>query len=169
MNNDISTTENGVKYGYLESPVGTVEIAATEQGIRHIYFVEQPKQAGGHPQSDSVILKSAKQQLSQYFAGERQDFDLPLAPIGTDFQQQVWQALRTIAYGKTCSYGDIARQINNQKAVRAVGAANGKNPLSIVVPCHRVIGKSGKLTGYAGGLSRKAWLLQLESQQSDLF
>ncbi len=148
---------------YLKTPLGWLEIAASDGKLRHILFVQEP----GHSASSDTVLTEAKQQLEQYFAGERTVFDLPLAPEGTDFQSKVWQALLTVPYGETCSYLDIAQQLGDSKAVRAVGAANGKNPLSIVVPCHRVIGKNGKLTGYAGGLSRKAWLLQLESGQNN--
>ena len=113
-------------------------------------------------ETPSAMTSQACAQLQEYFAGKRTTFDLPLAASGTTFQQQVWQALLTIPYGKTCSYGDIARAIGNPKGVRAVGLANGKNPLAIVVPCHRVIGADGKLTGYAGGLNRKQQLLALE-------
>ena len=106
-----------------------------------------------------------KQQLEQYFAGQRQQFNLPLDFQGTDFQQQVWRALLTIPYGETRSYKDIALQIGNEKAVRAVGAANGKNPISIIAPCHRVIGSGGALVGFAGGLDKKQILLSLEQGQ----
>lgn len=149
-------------YDYLKTPLGWLEIAASDGNLRHILFVQEPE----HGASSETVLTEAKQQLEQYFAGERSVFDLPLAPEGSDFQSKVWQALLTVPYGETCSYLDIAQQLGDSNAVRAVGAANGKNPLSIVVPCHRVIGKNGKLTGYAGGLSRKAWLLQLESGQN---
>ena len=108
--------------------------------------------------------ESVKKQLEQYFAGQRQQFDLPLDFQGTDFQQQVWQALLTIPYGEKRSYKDIAVQIGNEKAVRAVGAANGRNPISIIAPCHRVIGSSGALVGFAGGLDKKQILLSLEQQ-----
>lgn len=151
-------------YGYVSSPLGLIEVAEQEEQLKQIFFIEQARS----PETQNDTLKLAKQQLSEYMTGERQNFDLPLAPEGTDFQKQVWQALLTLKYGETCSYLDIATQIGNLKAVRAVGAANGKNPLSIVVPCHRVIGKSGKLTGYAGGLSKKAWLLDLEMRQNSL-
>lgn len=113
----------------------------------------------------NVHLKQANLQLQQYFAGERQQFSLQLAPTGTRFQQQVWQALCAIPFAHSCSYGTIAQALQNPKAVRAVGAANGRNPIAIVVPCHRVIGANGSLTGYAGGLQRKLWLLQHESKQ----
>lgn len=110
-----------------------------------------------------AILDRAEQQLAAYFAGEASDFDLPLAPRGTPFQQQVWTALRTIPRGETRSYAAIARQIENPDAIRAVGAANGANPIAIVIPCHRVIASDGTLHGYAGGLERKRWLLDLEA------
>lgn len=152
-------------YCYLETPVGILEIAEHLGSLKHIYFVDEAT----HESTQNQTLDEARQQLDEYMQGNRQSFDLPLAPEGTDFQKQVWQKLTGIVYGDTCSYLDIATQIGNTKAVRAVGAANGKNPLSIVVPCHRVIGSSGKLTGYAGGLSRKAWLLDLESRDNKLF
>jgi methylated-DNA-[protein]-cysteine S-methyltransferase len=101
-------------------------------------------------------------QLQEYFAGNRRDFDLPLDPVGTEFQQQVWHVLRTIPYGETISYGEQARRLGDVNKSRAVGAANGRNPISIIVPCHRVVGSTGKLTGFAGGLDTKAWLLQHE-------
>ncbi|WP_276317441.1 methylated-DNA--[protein]-cysteine S-methyltransferase [Rheinheimera riviphila] len=109
-------------------------------------------------------LQQAIEQLQQYFAGERKQFSLTLAPSGSPFQQQVWQALCAIPFAHSCSYGAIANHLDNPKAVRAVGAANGRNPIAIVVPCHRVIGANGSLTGYAGGLNRKLWLLQHEMQ-----
>jgi methylated-DNA-[protein]-cysteine S-methyltransferase len=111
------------------------------------------------------MLLRVKKQLEQYFAGQRQQFDLPLDFQGTDFQQQVWQTLLTIPYGETRSYKEIAVQIGNEKAVRAVGAANGRNPISIIAPCHRVIGSSGALVGFAGGLDKKQILLSLEQSQ----
>ena len=110
------------------------------------------------------MLKSAVKQLGAYFSGKTRTFDISLRPVGTDFQERVWKALRSIKYGKTVSYGDIAKKIGNPKAVRAVGSAIGKNPLSIIVPCHRVIGSNGKLTGFAGGLKTKEYLLNLESR-----
>jgi methylated-DNA-[protein]-cysteine S-methyltransferase len=115
------------------------------------------KEDAGHP-----LLLQAQQQLEEYFAGKRRKFTVKLDPAGTEFQNKVWNALRTIPFGETRSYGEIANQIGSRKAVRAVGAANGRNPLSIIVPCHRVIGADGKLTGFAGGLEVKAQLLALE-------
>ncbi|GGO66424.1 methylated-DNA--[protein]-cysteine S-methyltransferase [Bowmanella pacifica] len=153
-----------VQYCYLQSPIGLVEISAVTQGIRAIKFVEKR----GFEAQQTPLLNLATEQLAGYFDGQRQVFDLPLAAQGTSFQQQVWNALLSIPFGQTASYLDIARKIGNPAAVRAVGAANGKNPLSVVVPCHRIIGSNGTLTGYAGGLERKAWLLQHEQLQPSL-
>lgn len=149
---------------YFESPLGWVEVCANDEGVSSIYFVDAPR-AKPH---NSAITDNAVKQLQEYFAGQRQQFSLPLAPRGTAFQRQVWEQLNGIAYGQTCSYGDIAARLQNPKAMRAVGAANGQNPISIVVPCHRVIGSNGKLTGYAGGVERKAWLLAHENPQQSM-
>lgn len=143
---------------HFSSPLGYMEIEATEQSVRSIHFVEQLRDV-----QPNDITEAAKTQLLEYFAGQREQFHLPLDAAGTAFQKQVWAALGTVAFGQTCSYRDIAQIINNPKAVRAVGAANGRNPLTIVVPCHRVIGANGSLTGYASGTERKAWLLNHES------
>ncbi len=146
-------------------PIGRLQIGATDEGITHIRFVDAPTEAvHGHP-----LIERCKAQLAEYFAGRRQVFDLPLAPHGTPFQQRVWQQLRAIPYGETCSYATISASIGSPNSQRAVGAANGRNPLSIVVPCHRVIGSNGQLTGYAGGLERKQWLLRHESRERELF
>lgn len=146
---------------FLQTPIGLLAIRATNDAIKRIEFVRQQDAAPvQHP-----LLEQARQQMQQYFTGQRQQFSLPLSAQGTIFQQQVWQALRQIEYARTASYGDIAEKIGRPRAVRAVGAANGRNPLAIVVPCHRIIGKDGTLTGYAGGLERKAWLLALEQEQ----
>ncbi|PFG58622.1 methylated-DNA-[protein]-cysteine S-methyltransferase [Vibrio sp. ES.051] len=151
-------------YTKMPSLLGTVTIQTNADGLLGIWFetcTTKPDELGvrddQHP-----ILRQTVIQLNEYFCGLRNEFDLPLAATGTDFQNQVWLALTTIPYGETWSYQDLANAIGNPKAVRAVGLANGKNPLSIVVPCHRVIGKSGKLTGYAGGLECKQRLLALE-------
>ena len=144
----------------LPSAVGKVLIEANEHGVTAIRFVEE-EAPSEHPNDHT---QRAATQLKEYFSGTRHVFDLPLCPTGTAFQQRVWQALCDIEYGKTASYSDIASAIGNPNAVRAVGAANGKNPISIVVPCHRIIGKDGSLTGYAGGMDRKAALLTLEQQ-----
>jgi len=145
---------------YLESKFGTLEISADQEGVTCIRFVTDKLKAI----NSDVFTQQTIAQLEEYFSGIRTQFNLTLNPKGTDFQQQVWQQLATIEYGKTCSYADIAKSINNPKAVRAVGAANGRNPLTIVVPCHRVIGSNGKLTGYAWGTSIKAGLLALEQR-----
>jgi len=142
---------------HLETPLGTMEITASELAVHAIHFVDLNAAVKRNELTDIT-----KQQLQEYFAGDREMFDLPLDPIGTMFQQKVWRALTTISFGQTCSYSDIATKIDNPKGVRAVGAANGKNPLTIVVPCHRVIGSNGALTGYASGVERKAWLLDHE-------
>ncbi|SNY53989.1 methylated-DNA-[protein]-cysteine S-methyltransferase [Arsukibacterium tuosuense] len=144
----------------IDSPLGPVQICASERGISKINFGI----ATTAPDQPSSLTALAANQLQQYFAGNLRQFSLPLATTGTTFQQQVWQALCKLPFGQTCSYADIARQIANPKAVRAVGAANGKNPIAIVVPCHRVIGANGTLTGYAGGLDNKAWLLAHEQK-----
>ncbi|WP_127556764.1 methylated-DNA--[protein]-cysteine S-methyltransferase [Saccharospirillum alexandrii] len=143
----------------LPTPIGTVRILANDEAITRIDFVEE---ADASAYAENDVTRLARQQLTDYFEGQRQTFDLPLAPSGTEFQQACWQALVQIPYGETRYYAEQARVIQRPSAVRAVGAANGANPISIVVPCHRVIGKGGQLTGYAGGLDRKAWLLALE-------
>jgi len=145
-------------YNYLPSPLGLIEIAANEQGLTAVSFCAAATQAC----SEQPLLLAAKTQLAAYFGKELTEFDLPLAASGTAFQQQVWRALTGVPYGRTASYRDIAIAIANPKGVRAVGLANSKNPLAIIVPCHRVIGANGTLTGYAGGLDKKAWLLQHE-------
>lgn len=149
----------------LETTLGLTIVAGDEQGLAGVWFNKQRHFAGIQDtwiHQETELLCAAKQQLLAYFAGELQTFDLPLAPQGTEFQERVWQALQGIDYGLTCSYGDIAHQLNQPKAVRAVGAAVGKNPLSIIIPCHRILGSQQQLTGYAGGLERKQWLLQWE-------
>jgi methylated-DNA-[protein]-cysteine S-methyltransferase len=143
---------------YMDSPIGTIEIKASTRGITHLVFTDQKNT----PTNTCNVLNQCKKQLNEYFSGKRKSFSLPLDSKGTDFQKSIWSALVDIPFGKTVSYGDIANVINNPKAVRAVGAANGKNPISIIVPCHRVIGSNGKLTGYAWGLERKSWLLNHE-------
>ncbi|CAN5816502.1 hypothetical protein BH11MYX2_BH11MYX2_03350 [soil metagenome] len=120
------------------------------------------------PLGNSAVLDRAAKQLAEYFASKRSTFDLPLAPDGTDFQRKVWRALETIPFGETWSYGELAKRIGNPTASRAVGAANGQNPLWIIVPCHRVIGADGSLTGYAGGMTAKKWLLAHEQRQQTL-
>ena len=159
-----------MKYYYtvMKSPVGDITLVADTDRLCAIYLPNQKPDRMKFPDLESKdsdpILKSAVKQLGSYFSGKREKFDVSLRPVGTDFQEQVWKALRSISYGKTVSYGDIAKKIGNPKAVRAVGSAIGKNPLSIMIPCHRVIGSNGNLTGFAGGLPTKEFLLKLETQ-----
>jgi methylated-DNA-[protein]-cysteine S-methyltransferase len=153
---------------HTPSPLGDVLLAATEQGLAGVWFVHRQQHLPDHQNwaSDETnpTLQAAAQQLRDYFSGQRQCFDLPVqAAWGTPFQRAVWQALQRIPYGQTCTYGDIARSIGKPQAIRAVGAAIGQNPHSIIVPCHRVLGANGSLTGFAGGLDRKQYLLQHEA------
>jgi methylated-DNA-[protein]-cysteine S-methyltransferase len=154
----------------IDSPVGELRIIASERGLRAILWgAEDVARIAAIDDGDLVeertpLLDEAVRQLQEYFAGTRRDFDLPLDPAGTPFQQSAWNVLRTIPYGKTMSYGEQARRLGDPNKARAVGAANGKNPLSIVVPCHRVIGSSGELTGFAAGIDVKSWLLDHERQ-----
>jgi methylated-DNA-[protein]-cysteine S-methyltransferase len=144
--------------GYHESPIGVIEVVGMEGALISLNFVEHARhEAVGNP-----LIEETLRQLSEYFGGKRREFALPLAWHGTVFQQQVWRQLLEIPYGVTLSYRDLARAIGKPEAVRAVGSANGKNPISIIVPCHRVIGSDGDLTGYGGGLWRKEWLLRHE-------
>ncbi|AFX99956.1 methylated-DNA--[protein]-cysteine S-methyltransferase [Bdellovibrio bacteriovorus] len=151
----------------MNSPLGDLYLVASEKGLQSLYW----KKTAGIPLASSLtgkdgaikILKQTETELAEYFKGQRQDFDVPLDVTGTDFQESVWKQLKKIPYGKTVSYTDIARRIKKEKAVRAVGTANGKNPICIIVPCHRVIAASGSLGGYSGGLERKEALLRLES------
>lgn len=156
-------------YKHMPSPVGTLTLVASDRGLAAILWENDP--AGRVPLTLDVedaahpLLVEVEARLREYFAGRRSTFDVPLDPAGTEFQCDVWRALRTIPFGETRSYAEIARQIGRPKAVRAVGAANGKNPISIITPCHRVIGSNGALTGFAGGLDVKARLLALEQRQ----
>ncbi|WP_420001943.1 methylated-DNA--[protein]-cysteine S-methyltransferase [Acinetobacter sp. LF10] len=155
-------------YMYMDSPVGALKLVAHDHALVAVMWDNEDHKrvrlAELIEDRQHPMLLRVKKQLEEYFAGQRQQFDLPLDFQGTDFQQQVWQALLTIPYGEKRSYKDIAVQIGNEKAVRAVGAANGKNPISIIAPCHRVIGSSGALVGFAGGLDKKQILLSLEQQ-----
>ena len=160
-----------MQYSFCESRHGPLLVAIDRHGLRYVEFVrgEQPVTPTAEWQRDDQALAPFVEQFAAYFAGRLRQFDLPLAARGTPFQQSVWHALCDIPYGETVSYLEIAQAIGNRKAVRAVGAANGRNPLSIIVPCHRVIGRSGALTGYAGGIPIKRWLLALEQQTADNF
>lgn len=161
-----------VSYTVTESPVGDLLLAADGEGLRRLVF-----QGGKRPLTPPAswrrdkharVLLDAASQLKAYFAGDLREFDLPLAPEGTAFQLRVWKGLQDIPWGETRSYGELAASIGSPNASRAVGAANGKNPLAIVIPCHRVIGSTGKLTGFGGGLHVKANLLKLERQPSGI-
>ena len=146
---------------YYRTPVGIAKIMADDNFITAVTITDNEEFAIEEPESD--LIKMAIKQLDEYFAGERKVFDLPLNQDGTNFQQQVWQNLLTIEYGKTISYAQLSNQMKSPLAIRAIAAANGKNSLWIIVPCHRVIGSDGSLTGYAGGLWRKQWLLEHEA------
>lgn len=152
---------------FIQSPLGITKIEGDENGIGVISVLSEGKETKKIP----AVLKEAVDQLQEYFEGKRTEFTFKLNPQGTEFQQKVWQELLNIPFGKTTSYMDLSKKLGDVKAIRAVASANGKNPLWIVVPCHRVIGSDGSLTGYAGGLWRKKWLLEHESpsQQQSLF
>jgi methylated-DNA-[protein]-cysteine S-methyltransferase len=152
---------------YIKTPLGIATIIGDENGISVISVSDEGEISNAIP----TILQDAVSQLTAYFEGKRSDFDFKLNPKGTDFQQKVWKGLLEIPFGKTCSYMDLSKKLGDVKAIRAVASANGKNPLWIVVPCHRVIGTDGSLTGYAGGLWRKKWLLEHENPttQQSLF
>ena len=162
-------------YRFIDSPVGPLLVAGNDAGLHLIEF-----HAPRHPvprgedwrEGDHAVLQQAQRQLDAYFAGRRQGFDLPLAPQGTAFQRQVWWELANIPFGRTISYAELARRVGRPTAMRAVGAANGRNPIPIVLPCHRVIGADGSLTGFGGGLPTKQFLLRLEgalAREADLF
>lgn len=152
----------------MPSPIGELTIGASDAGVRYLMWHTDPRPqptaptAGGDADRRAAVLAEAVSQLEEYFAGERTEFDLPLDPQGTPFQQTAWAALRRIPYGSTISYGEQARSLGDPNKARAVGAANGRNPIGIIVPCHRVVGSNGSLTGFAGGLESKAWLLDHE-------
>jgi methylated-DNA-[protein]-cysteine S-methyltransferase len=166
---DIQTSSNtaALVQTELESPVGTLQLVASDVGVRALLWPMDGARVRVGPTelvdpADHEVLLATKQQLERYFAGTLTKFDLPLDPIGTPFQLDAWRALSNIGYGKTASYAEQASKIGRPKAVRAVGAANGKNPISIIVPCHRVIGSNGSLTGFAAGVDAKRWLLDHE-------
>jgi methylated-DNA-[protein]-cysteine S-methyltransferase len=156
-------------YCYYQSPIGRLLLIGAEGVLEALHFPneEQDRVIDDSLEYDETPFQPVLEQLSEYFAGKRQHFSLVLAPKGTEFQQRVWHELRNIPYGQTTSYGEVAARIGNPKAGRAVGMANGKNPIPIIVPCHRVIGKDGSLTGFGGGLEIKQHLLDLEKQSGD--
>ncbi len=159
----------------IDSPVGPLMMAADDAGLRYIEFRENrhPADHADWHGGDNPVLQAAEAQLGEYFAGARTTFELPLAPRGSDFQVSVWRELARIPYGTTISYAQLAQRVGNMQAMRAVGAANGRNPLPIVLPCHRVIGADGALVGFGGGLPVKEFLLRLEgalpAEQGGLF
>jgi methylated-DNA-[protein]-cysteine S-methyltransferase len=157
-------------YIHSDSPLGPLLLVADEAGLRQINFPRNGEPAGINPKwrEDASLFRETVRQLRAYFAGELERFDLLLAPHGTTFQQKCWSELCHIPYGETISYGELARRIGNPNASRAVGLANGSNPIPIIIPCHRVIGSNGKLTGYGGGLPIKEKLLALEKRQMRL-
>ena len=150
---------------YYETKIGKIGIVENERAITHLYFGETIRQDVNI--IETPLLEKANQELQEYFDGKRKTFDLPLAPEGTEFMQKVWKSLKEIPYGETCSYKDIAKNIGNIKASRAVGMANNRNPILIFIPCHRVIGANGNLVGYAGGLDIKEKLLEMEKQNAN--
>lgn len=163
-------TNTSVHQITVESPVGPLAVAATERGLRWILWPGEHRPIATADATIQIIdgptplLVEAARQLDEYFAGTRTEFDLPLDAVGTPFQHQAWTVLRAIPYGATISYGDQARRLGDPNKARAVGAANGRNPISIVVPCHRVVGSNGALTGFAAGVETKAWLLEHEQR-----
>ena len=161
---------NAATYTMIESPVGKLLLVADARGLRVVSFESGRRAASVQPgwREDKAPFAEVIRQLRAYFDGELREFDLPLAPEGTEFQLRVWQSLRAIPYGETLSYAQLAQKIGNPKAVRAVGLANGSNPIPIIIPCHRVIGSDGSLTGFGGGLPNKKKLLALESRQMSL-
>jgi methylated-DNA-[protein]-cysteine S-methyltransferase len=146
---------------YYHSPIGNIEIQHNDEFIAVVGFTEVDFEEKSKP---GGVLLQCMHQLDEYFEGKLKQFDLPLAPSGTDFQKRVWKALQTIPYAAKVSYLDIAKMLGDEKSTRAVGAANGKNPIGIIIPCHRVIGSDSSLTGYAGGMARKKWLLDHEAR-----
>jgi O-6-methylguanine DNA methyltransferase len=151
----------------VDSPIGRLSLYSDGEALTGLYMEKREPPGEWIPGEDIAVLKSAAQQLKEYFTGARRDFDLPVALHGTAFQCKVWEHLRSIPCGETWSYGQLAQRIRQPTASRAVGLANGRNPVSIVIPCHRVIGSDGSLTGYGGGLERKQWLLEHERNMRD--
>jgi methylated-DNA-[protein]-cysteine S-methyltransferase len=156
-------------YCYLDTPIGDLLLAGDDAGLALVGFPEGSMRRDPDPEwiYNEKPFAEARRQLTEYFAGTRKSFELPLQPTGTEFQLRVLEELQRIPYGKTCSYSEIAERIGRPRAVRAVGAANGRNPIPVIIPCHRVIGASGDLTGFGGGLAAKEALLRLELENSD--
>jgi methylated-DNA-[protein]-cysteine S-methyltransferase len=171
MEADMPKTGSDKSYVYktMKSPVGELKLVGSDRGLAAILWendsLSRVRLNVVGEDKKHAVLAETERQLGEYFAGKRKKFSIKLDFVGTEFQNKVWQALLTIPFGETRSYGEIAKQLGNPKAMRAVGAANGKNPISIIAPCHRVIGSTGELTGFAGGLKTKAFLLKLEGGQ----
>jgi len=163
-NNNIQIAEQIT--GFYKSPIGYLEVITSNNKLNEIRFIESDKELNHSSNENNSFLNKVFSQLDEYFAGERKEFDISLDSEGTSFQKNVWQKLTEIPYGKTTSYVDIATKIDNPKASRAIGNANNKNHIPIIIPCHRVIGKSGKMVGYAGGIWKKEWLLEHEKNIS---
>ena len=157
-----------MKIAYINSPLGSIEIKGNAYGLASLHFMDSEVSASETIPKDLKIVAS---KIAEYFEGKRTDFDVKLAPEGTEFQKKVWKQLQEIPFGKTTSYQQMANQLGDPKVIRAAASANGKNPIAIIIPCHRVIGSDGSLTGYSGGLHRKKWLLEHESsaKQQSLF
>jgi methylated-DNA-[protein]-cysteine S-methyltransferase len=151
----------------FRSPLGRINVTASNEAITSLLLVEDDPAATLHP--SSPLVEECVSQLEAYFSGSLTQFDLPLAPVGTAFQHRVWEMLKLVPFGRTAAYGELALRLGDAKLTRAVGTANGSNPIAIIIPCHRIIGADGSLTGYAGGLWRKQWLLRHESGQKELF
>ncbi len=157
------TTHEPLAVTTMSTPVGELTITASRHGVRAVHWGHGADGSRDEAGPEAArILDTAVRQLAEYFDGSRRTFDVPLDPVGTPFQQAAWAVLRTIPYGQTITYGEQARRLGDPNKSRAVGAANGSNPIGIIVPCHRVVGANGKLTGFAGGLENKAWLLRHE-------
>lgn len=148
---------------FINTPIGWLQLTSTKEALLAINFAEEESE---YSKTQVTVLTETSTQLQEYFAGNRKIFDIKLSPEGTDFQQRVWKLVKLIEYGKTASYLDIAKLSGSEKNTRAVGLANGRNPIPIIIPCHRIVGSNGKLTGYAGGLERKRWLLHHELTHS---
>ena len=159
--------ENHLAFAYFKSPIGMIELSASDKGISSLYFVKEVKQEN----FSNKILSDCVKQIEEYFQSKRKEFSVKLDMQGTDFQKRVWNELLNIPFGKTISYLQLAKRLGDAKSIRAVGGANGKNPVSIIVPCHRVIGSNGDLIGYGGGLDKKKRLLEFEVAliQKELF
>jgi methylated-DNA-[protein]-cysteine S-methyltransferase len=157
-------------YRYIDTPIGELELCANDAGLVSVLFVStHKKELVKQAETEHPVLTETEKQLKAYFDKKRKEFDLPLALEGTDFQKRVWNQLTKTRFGKTINYLELAKQLGDEKCIRAAASANGKNPISIIIPCHRIIGSDGTLVGYSGNLERKQWLLQHEGAYQDLF